>query len=226
MKTVYIFDPDNFRFLHAYDCQPDPMEPGKFIEPVYSTPKEPLPAIEGQVVCFNLQADEWEYKPDNSGTWYKPDGEIVELPAFDSVVGEGWTREPPPPSLNKLRADKATEIDLACRNAIYAGFTSNALGAVYHYPAKDKDQANLVGSVTESLYPNLDPEWVTPFWCATDNANGVWAYRAHTAAQIQQVGTDAKAAIVAALTYNAQLQAQIAVADAEGLAAIVWNPPA
>jgi hypothetical protein len=150
---------------------------------------------------------------ETDGIWSLVDNEVVKLPF-------------PPPSIEQLRADKAADIDLACRNAIYAGFTSNALGAVYHYPAKDKDQSNLVGSVTESLYPNLDPEWVTPFWCATDNANGVWAYRAHTAAQIQQVGTDAKAAIVAALTYNAQLQAQIAVADAEGLAAIVWNPPA
>lgn len=222
MKTVYIFDPDNFRFLHSYDCQPDPMEPGKFIEPTYSTDQEPLPAQEGQVVCWNTEATEWEYRQDNSGLWYKPDGEIVQLPAFDSVVEQGWTREPPPPSIEQLRAAKAAAIDLDCRNHIYAGFTSDALGAVYHYPAKDKDQANLVGSVTESLYPNLPPEWATPFWCATDNANGVWAYRMHTAAQIQQVGTDAKAAIVQALTHNAQLQAQIAVASAEELELIQW----
>jgi len=128
----------------------------------------------------------------------------------------------PTPGIRQLRADKATEIDQACRDSIYAGFTSNAFGAVHHYPAKDKDQSNLVGSVTESLYPNLSPEWVTPFWCATETANGVWAYRLHTAAQIQQVGTDAKAAIVAALTRNAQLQAQIAVANAEDLDGIVW----
>lgn len=150
---------------------------------------------------------------ETDGVWSFVDNEVVKMPI-------------PPPSIEQLRNAKAADIDLACRNAIYAGFTSNALGSFYHYPAKDKDQANLVGSVTESLYPNLPPEWTTPFWCATDNANGVWAYRAHTAAQIQQVGTDAKAAIVAALTHNAQLQAQIAVADAEGLEAIVWNPPA
>lgn len=131
-----------------------------------------------------------------------------------------------PKPIERLRSEKSKNIDQACRNAIYAGFISNALGAAYHYPAKDKDQANLVGSVTESLYPNLPPEWVTPFWCATESENGEWAYRLHTAAQIQQVGADAKAAIVAALTYNAQLQAQIAVADAEGLEAIEWNPPA
>lgn len=150
---------------------------------------------------------------ETDGIWSLVNGEVVKLPF-------------PPPSIEELRVSKAADIDQACRDAIYAGFTSNALGAVHHYPAKDKDQANLVGSVTESLYPNLSPEWVTPFWCATENSNGEWAYRLHTAAQIQQVGMDAKAAIVAALTYNAQLQAQIAVADAEGLEAIVWNPPA
>lgn len=148
------------------------------------------------------------------------------MPAIGWSYANGLFTAPPPPSIEKLRADKAADIEQACRDAIYAGFTSNALGTVHHYPAKDKDQSNLVGSVTESLYPNLSTEWVTPFWCATLTADGEWAYRLHSAAQIQQVGMDAKAAIVAALTYNAQLQAQIAVADAEGLEAIVWNPPA
>jgi hypothetical protein len=141
----------------------------------------------------------------------------------DSYIDGVFTTPAPLISLAQLRAAKAADIDQACRDSIYAGFTSEALGAVYHYPAKDKDQQNLVGSVTESLYPNLPPEWVTPFWCATGSAAGDWAYRLHTAAQIQQVGLDAKGAIIAALTKNAQLQAQIAGADEEALALISWD---
>lgn len=146
---------------------------------------------------------------EQDGIWTLQGTEVLKLPF-------------PAPTIEELRFSKANTVNEACRESIYAGFNSNALGAVHHYPAKDKDQANLVGSVTESLYPNLSAEWVTPFWCAVGNAEGEWAYRMHSAAQIQQVGTDAKAAIVAALTRNAQLQAQIAVADAQALEAIEW----
>ena len=45
----------------------------------------------------------------------------------------------------------------------------------------------------------------------------------HTAAQIQQVGSDAKSAIVAALEKNASLAAQVmAAADVAAVQAIVW----
>jgi hypothetical protein len=38
------------------------------------------------------------------------------------LVGEELTNDPIISSLDKLRSDKAADIDQACRNAIYAGF--------------------------------------------------------------------------------------------------------
>lgn len=119
------------------------------------------------------------------------------------------------------RAHKADAISSRCADAILAGFMSAALGESYVYPAKLEDQANLTGSVVRSFYPNVDADWRTPFWCA--DAGGTWAYRPHSAPQIQQVGDDAVVARLSHMGINEQLQAQIAAAVTPSeLAAINW----
>ncbi|MDA8095595.1 MAG: hypothetical protein M0T84_17140 [Betaproteobacteria bacterium] len=127
----------------------------------------------------------------------------------------------PDPSLADLKTAKAAAINASCQAQIFAGFTSSALGNAYTYPAKDRDQSNLAASVLASLLPNLPAGWTTSFWCM--NATGAWAYVAHTAVQIQQVGQDGKTAVIAALSKNADLQQQIVNATtATELAAITW----
>ena len=83
------------------------------------------------------------------------------------------------------------------------------------------DQQNLASSVLDSLLPGLSEDWTTPFWC--EDTSGAWAFRMHTAVQIQQVGRDAKASILAAMGKNEILQAQIATAETvEQLEGITW----
>jgi len=119
------------------------------------------------------------------------------------------------------RARKAAAISSSCADSILAGFVSSALGDPHTYPAKPNDQANLTGSVVRSFYPNVGPDWRTPFWCV--DAAGLWAYRLHTAAQIQQVGDDAIDARLGCMALNEQLQAQIAAAETPAqLADINW----
>ena len=119
------------------------------------------------------------------------------------------------------RLAKATSIDTACRNAILSGFKSSALGIEYHYPAKLTDQSNLSGSIMASMLPDTPADWVTPFWCA--DGSGVWEFRLHTAAQIQQVGRDGKQAILLAMGKNDQLQTAISLATTlEEINQIIW----
>jgi len=134
---------------------------------------------------------------------------------------EAQTIQNPAPTLDQVKAAKIAELSSDCQAQIYAGFDSSALGSVHHYPAKDKDQANMSGSVVASLLPNLPAGWTTPFWCADSAGN--WAFVDHTAAQIQQAGSDAKAAILTALNKNANLAAQVNAATTEtAVAAIAW----
>lgn len=131
-----------------------------------------------------------------------------------------WTTHAWQPVIALARAEKAAMINAACKAAILSGFASSALGAEHHYPAKITDQQNLASSVLASLLP-IPADWTTPFWCR--DAAGEWAFRLHTAAQIQQVGRDAKAAILAAMGKNEVLQAQVAAAmTLESLDTITW----
>jgi hypothetical protein len=109
--------------------------------------------------------------------------------------------------LATAQAAQIAALSASCAAAIYAGFTSDALGTAYTYPAKDTDQQNLASSVLSSLMPNLPATWETPFWCC--DATGTWAFVAHTAAEIQQVGQDGKAAILAAMQKNQSLSAEV-----------------
>ena len=142
------------------------------------------------------------------------------------VVGGALTQTDPnaPTAAQLLAQAQATQIPIitqACAAAITSGFTSSALGSAHTYPSGLTDQANLAANVVSSLLPGLPSTWTTPQLCC--DANGVWAYVAHTAAQIQQVGSDGKAAILASLTKKASLQAEIEAATTiAAVQAIVW----
>lgn len=125
--------------------------------------------------------------------------------------------------LAQIRQHKTEVMNTACTAQIMSGFTCDALGAPHHYPSDQQDQANLVASITDSLLAGGDPEWVTPFKCA--DADGVWQYRPHSIAQIQQVGRAGKASVLTALAKNEELRQQIATATAEQLDNIQWDQP-
>ncbi|MCX5592012.1 hypothetical protein [Alcaligenes endophyticus] len=127
--------------------------------------------------------------------------------------------------LKKLKESKIAALSTQCRDAITAGFESDALGDLHLYPSKETDQLNLAGSVTDSLLPDLPSNWTTPFWCA--DAAGEWAMRPHTAAQIQQVGREAKARILMLMQHNAQLAEQVQFApDKQSVDEVIWDYPA
>ena len=124
-------------------------------------------------------------------------------------------------SLADVKAQKLGELETICAARIAAGFASDALGEIYIYPAKSTDQSNLQASVLASILPGVDERWATPFWCA--DSDGKWAYQAHTAAQIQQVGIDGKNAINAAIAQKIMLEEQVGAAKtADEVAAVVW----
>lgn len=174
--------------------------------------------------------------------WYDTDAiEYADLPAEADMMDVGadaWADRfatpfvqsgalvaPPVPSDADLLAAAQTaqlaRLSDACRAAILSGFTSSALGTVHSYPSNPTDQTNLAGSVLASLLPDLAAGWTTPFWCA-DSA-GAWMFAEHTAAQIQQAGSDGKAMVVAAQTKLAGLNAEVAAASTvAAVQAIVW----
>ena len=126
-----------------------------------------------------------------------------------------------PSGLDWTKAQQIALLTAACAAAITAGFTSSALGSAYTYPSQMTDQANLSANVLSSLLPGLPTAWTTMQLC--QDPSGVWSYVNHTAAQIQQVGTDGKAAILSALVKKNSLVEQVnAASTAAAVEAIVW----
>lgn len=156
----------------------------------------------------------------NDGAYIPLDTGNNDYVAFQSWLAAGNTPLPAY-TLDDLKQRKVADLDAACKGAIYAGFTSDALGAAYTYPCQDRDQFNLNSAVTAGLVNAGVTGWTIDFWCA-DSA-GAWARRAHTAAQIQTVGNAALQHVQGKLDHRAALVAQVAAATTEAqVATIVW----
>lgn len=124
-------------------------------------------------------------------------------------------------TLAQVQAAQIATLAAQAQAAIVGGYSSAALGSAYTYPSTPTDQANMQASVVASLLPNLASGWTTPFWCA--DGTGAWAMRNHTAAQIQQAGSDGKAMIQAAQVQLATLTAQVQAATTNAaVQAITW----
>ncbi|MFC3338149.1 hypothetical protein [Paracandidimonas soli] len=173
--------------------------------------------------------DKYELGSDVDSVSY--DG-IGELPAwltlearpsrFHHYIDGAWVLDDQE-ELEALINDKVTELSIACQARIYAGFESSALGQEHHYPAMDKDQQNLTASVLDSTVPGLPEGWATPFWC---EIGGEWAFRLHTAEQIQAVGRAGKAVILACMAQNSVLANAARNAKNKAvLADISWSDP-
>ncbi|CAN7475494.1 DUF4376 domain-containing protein [Rhizobium leguminosarum] len=135
---------------------------------------------------------------------------------------DGWRLVNAADELAAMKASRIAVLTAACAAAIVSGYSSSALGSEHQYPSKQTDQINMMGSVTDSLLPGQAPDWTTPFWCADES--GAWAFRPHTATEIQGAGADGKAHILECQTRLGQLAAQVmAAASAEAVAAIVWE---
>jgi hypothetical protein len=138
---------------------------------------------------------------------------LAVIGAYSLVIGES--------AIDVARKRRTADLSVECEKAILAGFKSSALGVEHTYPSDIKAQINLMGSVTDSLMPNLPADWSTPFWVCDDQGN--WKWEAHTASQIQQAGRDGKAAVVAAQTKLGELTAAVEAAKTKkAVEAIAW----
>lgn len=219
---VYSFNPDTGEYLGETVADESPLEPDVLLLPAHSTETEPPSAADHEKQVYRNGA--WSLVPDWRGhVYWLADRSRHKIIDLEVEPPQGSLDAEPPLALADLIAYKSAALDLKCQAAIYAGFDCDALGAMHHYPALDKDQVNLAASVLDSVLPMNagDPQYVTPFWCA--DTVDAWAWRNHTGAQIQQVGREAKAAVLNAQGHNAALQAQVAAAaDQAALDAIEW----
>lgn len=165
----------------------------------------------------------WDLQVSSKSLYSLSSVELVEQSLVESTqeFANGLVVSGVTDSLEAHRKRKSEEIRAACEINIFSGFTCNALGESYLYPAKLTDQSNLVASVTDSLLVTEKEGWTTPFWCA--DSEGVWEFRNHTVDQIQTVGKAAKASILASMSKNEIIQRIVEVTEQEELPNIKWE---
>jgi hypothetical protein len=126
-----------------------------------------------------------------------------------------------PVPLAQPQASQIATLRAAAQAAITGGYQSSALGAAHTYPSGVTDQINMLGSVAASMLPGLPAGWTTEFWCA--DSTGAWSYQPHTAAQIQQVGSDGKAWVITCQTKLVSLSAEVMAATTlAGVLGVGW----
>jgi hypothetical protein len=136
---------------------------------------------------------------------------VVMVISIDSATG-----------LTEAKDTKITELRDACRDFIFAGFDSSALGTIHHYPLSVTDQANLQLAVSEAIINQSDAAWTTDVQALALGETEP-AYKPHTAAQIMQVTVDISAGKKAALGKLADLIGQVkAATDIQTVEGIVW----
>jgi hypothetical protein len=111
MKTFHVFDEITREYLHDYDAQESPEEPGVFIKPKCSSDK-PLPDPEpGKYRAFSLELDAFELLDDPRGVWYTAEGELIKVDSVLEPIPTTWSRTQPPPSAEQLAATIRAERD-------------------------------------------------------------------------------------------------------------------
>ena len=117
------------------------------------------------------------------------------------------------PTLTQSQATQTAALSQACQVAIVGGFSSPALGTATTYPSTLIDQVNQHGATLAG----------DQLMCAQ---GGVWALRAHTAAQAAQVVADFISWRTQCQTQLATLTTQVnAATTAQTAQTIAWVNP-
>ena len=111
MKTFHVFDEITREYLHDYDAQENPEEPGEYIRPKCSSDK-PLPDQEpGKYRAFSLDLSAFELLDDPRGFWYTAEGELIKVDSVLESIPTTWSRTQPPPTAEQLAAKVRAERD-------------------------------------------------------------------------------------------------------------------
>lgn len=93
-SAIYNYDRATGLYLGQAQADPDPLQPGQWLMPANATPDAPPLAAAGQVAVYT-DVRGWQLAQDHRGTWYKADGQAVQIDDLRADIS-GMTRSAPP----------------------------------------------------------------------------------------------------------------------------------
>jgi hypothetical protein len=117
---IYHYENNTGEFIGFGYAKQSPLEPGVFLIPANATSMAPPQVSVGYVAAF--RDGSWQTTQDNRGTWYDSSGAVVVISEI-GLSAEGLTKEPPPPTLDEIKAGVQAANRSACRVRILAKYT-------------------------------------------------------------------------------------------------------
>lgn len=170
-KLVHIFDAATGEYLYDENAQLSPEDDdGTYLMPVTSTDVAPLPAKQGQAVCFNVPTKVWNYIPDFRGqTFFDQTTGAPAVITTLTVPTNLAATLPASLALAKAKVDQLTTLKAAYFTAIQTNVPYTSKGGVAQVYQADASSQNTLATEL-AVY---GAKGVTPtdyFWVAADNA--------------------------------------------------------
>jgi hypothetical protein len=128
-KTVYVYDADTGEYLHQYQAQHSPLEPGVYIEPVSSTDQKSPTVPDNKAAVFSKTKNSWALISDYRGqlAYSQKDGSSITITNMGDIPS-GFALTPPPPTqeqqLASLKFSVSTYIDNKAKEKDYDSASS------------------------------------------------------------------------------------------------------
>lgn len=177
---AYLYDKKTKEYLSEYDCQPSPLEPGKYLIPGNATTTAPPEGKDGYVLVWNgsawTQVEDHRQKRDtggviieSSGTPYWLEGDTWDTPArYMTEIGplpDGALRVAPEKTPEEL-ADEAMRIAKNERSDAVSRITVEVDGLVFD--GDETSQDRMTRAITMFTSSGL-PADTTTSWVLADN---------------------------------------------------------
>lgn len=147
-QIVNLFDPITGLSTGTYEAHASPMEPGKFIAPDHSTPKQ-LPVLAAsEAAVFDAQLDAWAVVPDFRGqTFYdQMTGAPVVIEVHGPVAATLAATKPAPMLLDEAKAGRIKYIETEYSSRAFVDIAY--MGTLFQ---ADEDSQKLIARVLTAL---------------------------------------------------------------------------
>lgn len=114
----------------------------------------------GYIPCW--QGEKWQQIEDHKGEEGYVHGEPFTIKEYGPLP-DGWTKTPPPPSLEKAKASKLMEINAAFTQAEKTGIILSSVG--FHIDANERANRDTEGLITFMEFKGES----TTYFCGADN---------------------------------------------------------
>ena len=147
---IYNYHPITGEYLYQSMADADPLEPGKYLLPAFSTDTKPPKTNSQEIAVFD--SGKWVKKSDYRKTCYwLPDGSEHRIDEIGATIPDGALLEAPSKPVEQLRIDKLIEINAAYETRAQQVTVDVPPSEVQSWPKQEDEARTLKSDPTASV---------------------------------------------------------------------------